>query len=190
MKKLSGLMIVCIPLYVWGSESFSVNLSLYETPRYAMSTSYDDRYSPIISTYRSPNAIDYLLEGVGGVVGGVAGGVAGGFVGLLGAVAATTVLWPSKLDEEYGSLEVGAIGFLLGAPAGVLFGIPAGVTITGDVIVGCKGSYWESLLGTAVGIVAGVGFMALTGPTPISLVSVTFPIYGAVWGYHWRKKDK
>ena len=61
-------MIVCIPLYVWGSESFSVNLSLHETPRYAMNTSYDDyRYSPS----KSPNAVDYLLEGVGGIVGGV-----------------------------------------------------------------------------------------------------------------------
>jgi hypothetical protein len=178
MRKLLGFMILCIPLYAWGSESFSVSLSLHEHPRYAMSTSYDDRYSPL-STYRSPNAIDYCLEGVGGIVGGVGGAIAG-TLGLL--------------FLSGGALDLGA--GLIGVPLGFLFGMPAGVAITGKLL-GCKGSYWGSFLGTTLGI---VGSVALIGLTPVSAttgtpegivigigitsVAAAIPIISAVWGYH------
>ena len=164
MRKLLSFIIVCIPLYVWGSESFSVNLSLYETPRYAMNTSYDDRYSPILQSYKSPSAVDSFLEGVGGGVGGFAGVLVG---------------W---------SGGPGLGGMIIVASLGYLFGIPAGVAITGEML-GYKGSYWKSFLGTALGTTVGIVIAGVAVKmTPIhESVCISVPVLsvvGAVWGYH------
>ena len=178
MKKLLGLMILCIPLYAWGSESFSVNLSLYETPRYAMSTSYDDhRYSPI-HIHKSPSVVEYLLEGLSGVVGGV-----------VGLVVAYPLLYAAMGDE---------IATSTGTYLGFLFGMSGGVTFAAKRM-GYEGSYWMSCLGTVVGTVAGIGGILVsfagcdfcTGEgcnnpfiLPMIVVSINLPIVGAVWGYH------
>lgn len=160
MRKLLSFIIVCIPLYVWGSESFSVKLSLYETPRYAMNTSYDESLAlpppPLL-----PKGITYFLEGAGGFVGGCVMGLYPAFVG---------------------SNIVAIFGFS--------FGIPTGVAIMGWWVED-KGSFWKSFLGTAVGLAGTVGVISIIHdmePSPligtIGVVSISFPIIGAVWGYH------
>ncbi|MCK4307793.1 hypothetical protein KAW50_06185 [candidate division WOR-3 bacterium] len=192
MKKWCIALLLCVASMIWAdtielkdgrilggtikdtTDERFVNIETYDRSFYSIDRSevISINYGENLDTRTIKNTIlyqptpgDYILEGVGGVVGGFVGGLAGFYVG-------------GGLSGRF----MGAI--VVGLPLGVLFGVPTGVAITGDVIVGCKGSYWESLLGTAVGIVAGVGFMALAGPVPISLVSVTFPICGAVWGYH------
>ncbi len=176
--KLLGFMIVCIPLYAWGSESFSVKLSLYETPRYAMSTSYDDhRYSPIY-IHESPSAKEYLLEGLAGIAGGIVG------------LAVTYPLLYAAMGDE--------IATSTGTYLGFLFGMSGGVTLAAKRM-GYKGSYWMSCLGTAVGTVAGLvgvaaSFLPCDFPTGEGcnnpfiavgiVVSINLPVVGAVWGYH------
>ena len=121
-----------------------------------------DTISHPISLFQ-PTAGDYILEGVSGFV----VGIVGGYVGL--CVAADN--W-----------DKGGTGVSLGS----LFGVPVGVTLAAK-LMGNKGSYWKSFLGTAVGLAGCIGLFMAADDMELPLigaVGISLPIVGGVLGYH------
>ena len=134
-----------------------------------------DEISDISSERSSPGAKILALQ----VLGGGAGGCAGALVGGMSVYLVMTI---TGWGEEGSLFSPRALGAYIGAGFGYSVGSALGVWGVGKV-AGRKGALPQTLLGTAVGTLAGYALWARTNTVSFFVGQVV----GSVIGYNWSE---